>query len=363
MNLGIDASKSDQQVRGSTVMPHGTGKTLRVAVFTAGKNVELAKAAGADIVGMDDLAAQVKAGNINFDRVIASPDAMRVVGQLGQILGPRGLMPNPKVGTVTPDVATAVKNAKAGQVTYRVGEPKRLAALLNYTLAPNGQSYASDDPEKLPERVIHVINVLARAELQKLPLREAIRASDELVKAVKAGLVASEEITSLGLEVLGLSILAIKPTPETARALEAETRERLFREADEAIYARRNSAVEQERAIKENELNTEIAVETKKRQIRETQMDAERAVLEKRLQIQAQEMQGRIAHETENEALTELRAANARREADAKAYGMDALVKTVSGVDPKVLQALALGSAAPGAIIAAAFQELAQNAG
>jgi large subunit ribosomal protein L1 len=120
VNLGIDASKSDQQVRGSTVMPNGTGKTVRVAVFTSGKNVELAKAAGADIVGPEDLAAQVKAGEINFDRVIASPDAMRVVGQLGQILGPRGLMPNPKVGTVTPDVVTAVKNAKAGQVTYRV---------------------------------------------------------------------------------------------------------------------------------------------------------------------------------------------------------------------------------------------------
>src|SRR6187401_1356333 len=119
VNLGIDAAKSDQQVRGSTVMPHGTGKTLRVAVFTAGKNVELAKAAGADIVGMEDLAAQVKAGEINFDRVIASPDTMRVVGQLGQILGPRGLMPNPKVGTVTQDVASAVKNAKAGQVQYR----------------------------------------------------------------------------------------------------------------------------------------------------------------------------------------------------------------------------------------------------
>ena len=105
VNLGIDASKSDQQVRGSTVMPNGTGKTVRVAVFTSGKNQELAKAAGADIVGLEDLAAQVKAGEINFDRVIASPDAMRVVGQLGQILGPRGLMPNPKVGTVTPDVA------------------------------------------------------------------------------------------------------------------------------------------------------------------------------------------------------------------------------------------------------------------
>src|SRR3954451_4918908 len=120
VNLGIDASKSDQQVRGSTVMPNGTGKTVRVAVFTSGKNQELAKAAGTDIVGLEDLAAQVKAGEINFDRVIASPDAMRVVAQLGQILGPRGLMPNPKVGTVTPDVATAVKNAKAGQVTYRV---------------------------------------------------------------------------------------------------------------------------------------------------------------------------------------------------------------------------------------------------
>jgi large subunit ribosomal protein L1 len=120
VNLGIDASKSDQQVRGSTVMPHGIGKTVRVAVFTGGKNADAAREAGADIVGLEDLAAQVKAGEINFDVVIASPDAMRVVGQLGQILGPRGLMPNPKVGTVTPDVATAIKNAKAGQVRYRV---------------------------------------------------------------------------------------------------------------------------------------------------------------------------------------------------------------------------------------------------
>ncbi|MBS0388515.1 MAG: 50S ribosomal protein L1 [Proteobacteria bacterium] len=120
VNLGIDASKSDQQVRGSTVMPHGIGKTVRVAVFTSGKNQEAAKAAGADVVGLEDLAEKVKAGNFDFDVVIASPDAMRVVGQLGQILGPRGLMPNPKVGTVSPDVAGAVKNAKAGQVRYRV---------------------------------------------------------------------------------------------------------------------------------------------------------------------------------------------------------------------------------------------------
>jgi large subunit ribosomal protein L1 len=119
VNLGIDARKSDQNVRSATVLPHGTGKTMRVAVFTQGANAEAARAAGADEVGMEDLAEKVKAGELNFDVVIASPDAMRVVGQLGQILGPRGLMPNPKVGTVTPDVATAVKNAKAGQVRYR----------------------------------------------------------------------------------------------------------------------------------------------------------------------------------------------------------------------------------------------------
>ncbi len=119
VNLGVDPRKSDQVVRGSTVMPHGTGSTVRVAVFAQGNNVQLAEEAGADIVGFEELAAEIKGGRLDFDVVIASPDAMRVVGQLGQILGPRGLMPNPKVGTVTPDIATAVKNAKAGQVRYR----------------------------------------------------------------------------------------------------------------------------------------------------------------------------------------------------------------------------------------------------
>ena len=119
VNLGIDAAKSDQQVRGATVLPHGIGKTVRVAVFTGGKNQDVAREAGADVVGLEDLAEKVKGGFMDFDVVIASPDAMRVVGALGQILGPRGLMPNPKVGTVTPDVANAVRNAKAGQVRYR----------------------------------------------------------------------------------------------------------------------------------------------------------------------------------------------------------------------------------------------------
>jgi large subunit ribosomal protein L1 len=130
VRLGVDPRKSDQNVRGSTVLPNGTGKTVRVAVFTQGANVEAAKAAGADIVGMDDLAEQVKKGEMNFDVVIASPDAMRVVGQLGQILGPRGLMPNPKVGTVTADVAGAVKNAKSGQVRYRTDK----AGIIHCTL-------------------------------------------------------------------------------------------------------------------------------------------------------------------------------------------------------------------------------------
>ena len=134
VNLGVDARKSDQAVRSATVLPNGTGKTVRVAVFTQGPNAEAAKEAGADVVGMDDLAEEVKKGNMDFDVVIASPDAMRVVGQLGQILGPRGLMPNPKVGTVTPDVATAVKNAKAGQVRYRIDK----AGIIHCTIGKIG---------------------------------------------------------------------------------------------------------------------------------------------------------------------------------------------------------------------------------
>jgi len=155
VNLGIDAAKSDQQVRGSTVMPNGTGKTVRVAVFTQGKNVDAAKAAGADIVGMEDLAEKVKAGELNFDVVIASPDAMRVVGALGQILGPRGLMPNPKVGTVTPDVATAVKNAKAGQVRYRCDK----AGIVHCSIGK-----ASFQPEALKENLGALLADLQKAK-------------------------------------------------------------------------------------------------------------------------------------------------------------------------------------------------------
>jgi large subunit ribosomal protein L1 len=155
VNLGIDASKSDQQVRGSTVLPHGIGKSVRVAVFTSGKNQDAARAAGADIVGLEDLAEKVKAGEMNFDVVIASPDAMRVVGQLGQILGPRGLMPNPKVGTVSPDVATAVKNAKAGQVRYRVDK----AGIVHCTIGK-----ASFEVSALKDNLLALISDLQKAK-------------------------------------------------------------------------------------------------------------------------------------------------------------------------------------------------------
>jgi large subunit ribosomal protein L1 len=155
VNLGIDASKSDQQVRGSTVMPHGTGKSVRVAVFTSGKNQDAARAAGAEIVGLEDLAEKVKAGEINFDVVIASPDAMRVVGQLGQILGPRGLMPNPKVGTVTPNVAEAVRNAKAGQVRYRVDK----AGIVHATIGR-----ANFETSALKENLVALLGDLQKAK-------------------------------------------------------------------------------------------------------------------------------------------------------------------------------------------------------
>ncbi|WP_028453037.1 50S ribosomal protein L1 [Chitinilyticum aquatile] len=155
VNLGVDPRKSDQVVRGSVVLPKGTGKSVRVAVFTQGANVEAAKAAGADIVGFEDLAESIKAGNLDFDVVIASPDAMRIVGALGTILGPRGLMPNPKVGTVTPNVAEAVKNAKAGQVQYRTDK----AGIIHATIGR-----ASFDDADLKQNLLALVDALQKAK-------------------------------------------------------------------------------------------------------------------------------------------------------------------------------------------------------
>lgn len=249
-----------------------------------------------------------------------------------------------------------------GQVTYRVADAKKLAGLMNFTLGPNGHSYLSEDPEKLPQRVINLVHVFARAELEKLPLRDAMRAAESIVTNVRTALATSPEIGALGVEVIGLSVLAIKPTPETTRALEAETREQLLLKADEAIFLRRNAAVEQERAIKENELSTEIAVENKKREIREAQMDAERAVQEKKHALEDAALDAGIALEEKRQGLVKLAAENSRAEADARAYGLSTTMKALDSTDPRILQALASNGMKPEQLIALAFQEIAGSA-
>ena len=230
-----------------------------------------------------------------------------------------------------------------GQLTYRVTEPTRLASLLDFSVNSHG-SYNSDDPRKLPERLIHTLQSLTRAITQRLALKDALVSSDAIVAEVLAKLRASAAVAALGVEILSLSILGIQPTPETGRALEAETREELQRRADEAIYARRNAAVEQERLIKESELNTEIAVEEKKRQIRETQMAAEIAVEEQRSQL--------IDRRVENE----------HKDADSKAYVLTETLKPLRDLDWKKLMMLGGKNADPRAMIALAFQEMAENA-
>lgn len=230
-----------------------------------------------------------------------------------------------------------------GQLTYRVADPKRLAAVLDFTVRRDG-SYVSDDPEKVPERLVQTTQILARAVAERLSLREALVSSEVFVRDVLAGLRASDVITMLGIEILGLSVTGVRPTPEIARALEAEAREGLQRESDEAIYARRNAAVEQERRIKESELNTEIAVQEKQRQIRETQMAADIAVEEQRT------------------TLIERRSANERQDADARGYSLQATLEPLRGVDWRTLMAIGGGSGDPKLMIALAFRELAENA-
>jgi len=230
-----------------------------------------------------------------------------------------------------------------GQVTYRVADPRRLASLLDYSLRPDGR-YVSDDPDKLAERLVQATQILARAVVQRRTLREALASSETIVGEVLAALRASEPVAMLGIEVLGLAVLAVKPTPEIARALEAEAREALQRRSDEAIYARRNAAVEQERRIKESELETEVAVHQKQRQIRETQMAAD------------------IAVEEQRSVLIERRSTNERRDADARAYALEATLAPVRNVDWRTLMAVTAGGADPKLMIALAFRELAENA-
>jgi regulator of protease activity HflC (stomatin/prohibitin superfamily) len=249
-----------------------------------------------------------------------------------------------------------------GEITYKVSDPKRLSGLLNYTLEPNNNDYSSDDPEKLLKRIINQTQVMVRAELQGLNLKAALQSSEFLEGEITKGLADCEMINQLGVEILALSILAIKPNPETSRALEAEIREKLLMEADEAIYDRRNAAVEQERTIKENELNTEVAVEIKKREIRETKLEAERVVQEKRQLMKQDEMTGKIVLEEKNREYVSISVKNRKEEADAQAYGINAVMGAFKEIDPRILQALANMNMDPSQLIAAAFQNFAENA-
>src|SRR5580692_1829346 len=234
-----------------------------------------------------------------------------------------------------------------GQLTYRVVDPKRLASVLDFTIDKRNTSYFADqsrDRQKLPERLVHTLQSLTRAVAQRLSLKEMLVSSELIVAEAQAKLKESEAVSSMGLEILALSILDIKPTPEMSRALEAEAREALQGRADEAIYARRNAAVENERMIKESELNTEIAVEQKKRQIRETQLAAEISVEEKRLQL--------VSRRVEND----------RKDADVRAYALTEILKPLRDLDWKALMMLGGRGADPKAMIAMAFQEMAENA-
>jgi hypothetical protein len=230
-----------------------------------------------------------------------------------------------------------------GQLTYRIAEPRKAAGLLDYSTHFVGV-YASDDPEKLPERLVQTAQILTRSVVQRLSLKDALVSSEAIVDAVLAELRAHEAVLALGVEIMDLVISSIRPTPEIARALEAEAREALQRESDEAIYARRNAAVEQERRIRESELNTEIAVQEKQRQIRETQMAAD------------------IAVEQQRTVLIDARTENERRDADARGYALRATLDPLKEIDWRTLMAINAGNNDARTMIAMAFRDLAENA-
>jgi hypothetical protein len=250
-----------------------------------------------------------------------------------------------------------------GQLTYRISDPLRVASLLDYTIAGKLGRYTSEDPEKLSQRLINLVQVLVRADVQALTMRQAILSGDQIAASVLARLAQHPSLEALGMEALALNILAIRPTPDMGRALEAEAREELLRQADEAIYDRRNAAVEQERRIKENELNTEIAVEEKKRQIRETKVEAELAVEAKEQQVRTAKLEGQISLEEERKRLVNARSENARAEADVQAYALEASLRPLQELDQNVLQMLAIHSGDPRLMVSAALKEIAQNAG
>ena len=230
-----------------------------------------------------------------------------------------------------------------GQLTYRIADPQRASSMLDFTLDSAGR-YSSDQYQKLPERLVYALQTLIRTEIQVLPLRDALVHGDALTARVLEQLKASPEVIQLGVEILTLAVLSIKPTPEMAKALEAEAREALNRDADQAVYTRRNAAIEQERRIKENELETDLLVQTKQRELHERELD------------------GEIALERQRAALTDQKGENDRKEADSRAYALNAVLAPVQGLDWRVLMMLNPHSTDARNTIAMAFQELASNA-
>lgn len=250
-----------------------------------------------------------------------------------------------------------------GAVTYKVTNPVKLSESLNYALSPDGKDYASEDPKKLETRMLKLVQVSAREAVQKLNLVECLQETSNIDKKITQQLVNNEMLTSLGITLLDISILAIKPNPDTQRALEATIREQLLLEADEAIYVRRNAAVHQERTIKENELETERAIEQKQQEMREAEIAAEQRYKSQLRDIEQEEIEGKVELEKRNNELVDLTVENAKKEADAKAYGLEAAVNAFKNIDPKNLEALALAKMTPEQLMAQAFKELANNSG
>ncbi|WP_341278045.1 SPFH domain-containing protein [Paenibacillus sp. FSL H8-0537] len=249
-----------------------------------------------------------------------------------------------------------------GQLTYRIVDYRKMMEIMNYTYNIKKKAYISDDPLKLSQRMIQLAKVLTKKQLAQLPLKEAIQSSERLAKMIRQDISQHEELTKLGIELMGLSILAVLPNKETMRALEAQSREQMLQDADEALYVRRNSSIEQERRVKENELNTDIAVELKKRQIREAQLDAERSVRQKQNELKEVQLQFDTQLEEKKQAIIELAAANRRSEADAKAYELAAVMKSLHDTQPYVLQAMTNMGMDSNKLIAIAFQEMAEKA-
>jgi hypothetical protein len=250
-----------------------------------------------------------------------------------------------------------------GQLVFRVVKPKETAAMLDYTWSLQGKGgYLSEDPTKLPQRMINSVKVLAKKQLASMTLHDALRAGESLAASIFDELGQSQEIRLLGLEVIGLSLLAVLANKETTRALEARTREQILKTADDAVYERRNASIEQERKVKENEYNTEISVEQKKRQVREAQLEAEQAVQQKQNLLKAEQMQFEIGLEEKRKDLVALAAQNARAEADARAYALKAAMQALQGVDAGVIQSLASVGMQPDALMAQAFRGLTENA-